>query len=402
MSYLPADAAQVALAHGAPMPLNGLARDSSPTSPSSSLYHIVLDVRHLAAQIAAPGEHVELVFSLFAKGDARFVTEEYCIVLNSAGAPSRDVPMRTIFRDLGQHDISDQLYLVCRIVKNGALKSSSSGGGGGPSPASPSPQADSSSSFFHPSASRSDAASIDTSSSRRALGGPTPRSMLVTDASGRQSCRRPFGCAVLELSHLKARSVDELSSESTAVLDDKQMPIFVPTAESSFSTLHEDIIASRVKEFEKHARADHLSVGVRVLHGDAAILARQLPALLAAAPPTGRLGFSDIALPGEARNDVYVTLSSGDLRQSAASSGAGVNGGGTSTVRSLAQLAAGSAAGTFEVAVEVRTKDGVIVERALSRGSGAPLVSQYTSTVLRANNCPGASTFPSSWCTALR
>ncbi|GAA5840554.1 hypothetical protein JCM9279_007363 [Rhodotorula babjevae] len=385
MSVVKMYAAQVALAHGAPMPSNGLARDPSPSSPSSSLYHVVLDVRRLVAQVAAPGEHVELAFSLFAKGDARFVTEEYCVVLDSSGAPARDVPMRTVFRDLSQHDVSDQLYLVCRIVKNGALKP---GAGGGPSAASPSPPADSSSSFFQPSASRSDVASIDTSSSRRAPGGAAPRSMLVTDASGRQSCRRSFGCAVLEVSHLKARSVDEISGDSPTVLDDKQMPVFVPTAESSFSTLHEDIIASRVREFEKHARADYVSVGVRVLHGDAAILARRLPALLAAAPTTSRLDFSDVALPGDERNDVYVTLVSGDLRQSAATNGAGANGGGTGTVRSLAQLAAGSAAGTFEVALEVRGKDGAVIERALSRGSGEPPVSQYTSTVVRANNCP--------------
>ncbi|KPV73694.1 uncharacterized protein RHOBADRAFT_54888 [Rhodotorula graminis WP1] len=354
-------AAQVALAYGAPMPSTGLAREPAPPSSSSSSYHVVLDVRHLAAQVAAPGEHVELAFSLYAKGESRFVTEEYCLVLNAAGAPARDGPMRTVFRDLGQHDVSDQLFLVCRIVKNGALKGSS---GGGPSPASPSPQADSSSSFFQPSASRSDAASIDTSSSRPARGGKGPRSMLVTDSSGRQSCRRPFGCAVLEISHLDPRLVDDVSSDSPSILADKQMPVFVPTVETSFSTLHEDIIASRVKEFEKHARAEHLSVGVSILQGSAAALARRLPVLVAGAPTTGRLDFADVALPGDQRNDVYVALSSGDFRQGAASSGAGANGGGTSTVWSLAQLAAGSAAGTFEVAIE------------------------YTSTVLRANNCP--------------
>ncbi|GAA5899842.1 hypothetical protein JCM8208_004581 [Rhodotorula glutinis] len=386
MSVVKMYAAQVALAHGAPMPTAGLAREPSSPSNSSSSYHVVLDVRHLAAQVAAPGERVELAFSLFAKGDSRFVTEEYCVVLNSAGAPARDAPMRTIFRDLGLHDISDQLFLVCRIVKNGAVKGSS--GGGGPSPASPSPHTDSSSSFFQPSASRSDAASIDTSSSRPPHGDKGPRSMLVPDASGRQSCRRPFGVAVLEVSHLKTRSVGDVSSDSPSTLVDKQMPIFVSTAETSFSTLHEDIIASRVKEFEKHARADHLSVGVGIVQGSTAELARRLSALLAGASTTGRLDFADVALPGEQRNDVYVTLSSGDFRQSAASGGSGVNGGGTSTVRSLAQLAAGSTAGTFEVAVEVRARDGAVVDRALSRGTGEPHVSQYTSTILRANNCP--------------
>ncbi|BGP50279.1 Deoxycytidine kinase 1 [Rhodotorula kratochvilovae] len=391
MSVVGMYAAQVALAHAAPMPEAGLSRDTpfptpSLSSPSSAFHHVLLDVRQFAAHIAAPGENVELAFSLFSKTDARYITEEFCVVLNSAGTSTRDGPLRTLFRDLSQHDVSDQLYLVCRIVKNGPVKGGSGSGGGA---TASSPQLGSKG-FLSPSASRSETASFDTSSSPRPHGGDDPAGMLFADASGRQSCRRPFGCAVLEISQLNARATDDLPADSADSLGESQMAIFVPIADATFSTLHEDIINSRIKEIEKHPRAEHVAVGVRILHGDVDSLTRQLPNLLSDVTVTSRLSFPDVVFPGDHRNDVYLKLWSGDFGHSAASSGA-ASSGGTSTVRSLAQLASvagGGSAGSFEVGVEVRTRDGAVVERVLSRGAGEPTVSQYTSTVLRSNNNP--------------
>jgi hypothetical protein len=52
------------------------------------------------------------------------VTEEFCVVLNHNGVLARDpsARIRTLFTDLAQSDVQDPLYLVCRIVRNGALK----------------------------------------------------------------------------------------------------------------------------------------------------------------------------------------------------------------------------------------------------------------------------------------
>ncbi|CEQ42400.1 SPOSA6832_04218 [Sporobolomyces salmonicolor] len=349
------------------------------SSPSTKFYHVFVDVRSLAASICAPGELVELYLSLFNKTDARYVTEEFCLVLNHNGVPIRDSNakdgrMRTLFRDLSQHDVQDQLYLVCRFVKNGAIKTSS--GSSVPAPTSTPPMGSRSTFSSSTPTGRSETASMDSASVASHTGtdheGSSREGMLWTDGAGRPSYRRPFGCAVLEISQFNKPAG---SAES---LEEHQMPIFVPVNESAISTLHEDIIGSRIKEIEKSPRADYLSVAVRILHGEVPELVRDLPNLLADVPLTNRLGFPDVVFPGDQRNEVYIKLWSGDFGGAASA---------TSTTRSLAQLAASSAR-NIEVTAELRTRDGTTVERVLSRGAGEPNVSRFTSMVFRSNNNP--------------
>ncbi|GAA5856905.1 hypothetical protein JCM8547_008456 [Rhodosporidiobolus lusitaniae] len=409
MSVVRMYAMQVALAYGAPLPDSGLPRNPppvhtpnpnlspalqsspDPSQPSSSanvkFHHILLDVRAIVANIAAPGEFVELYFSLFNKSEARYVSEDYCLVLNSNGAPAKEAEgrfgdMRTLFRDLSQHDVTDQLYLVCRTIKNGAIKSS-----GSISYSTSMSSPNGSRAFLGAGASvRSDTASFDSSLSP-SLSTNTEKAgsagMLFTDGMGRESYRRPFGCAVLELSQFNKRPTADDDSgyhhDSLDGLEEHQMPIFVPVSESAFSTLHEDIINSRIKEFEKSPRAEHLAVSVKVLYGEANELVRDLH--LDDVPFTSRLGFPDVVFPGDERNEVYLKLWSGEFASLGGS-------GGTGTVRSLAQLAAAGGAGNVEVTAELRRRDGTVVERVLSRGAGESKVSHYSSMVFKSNNTP--------------
>ncbi|GAA5945387.1 hypothetical protein JCM10213_005960, partial [Rhodosporidiobolus nylandii] len=432
MSVVRMYAMQVALAHGAPIPETGLSpqpplvhspnpnfASSAPAPSNSSLHdpssltapsgapptggkfhHVFLDVRAFVANIAAPGEVVELYFSLFSKTDARYVTEEFCVILNHNGAPARESDsrfgrMRTLFRDLSQHDVSDQLYLVCRIVKNGAIKQSGSISHPAASGSPPLTATASRSFLAAPGSTRSDAGSFDSgvSATPTVEGEASSAGMLWTDGAGRQSYRRPFGCAVLEISQFAPKrnglglggEEERLDPHDFDTLEEHQMPIFVPVAEAAISTLHEDIINSRIKEIERSPNAQHVAVSVRIVHAEINALQRELALHLAEIPCTMRLGFPDVVFPGDERNEVFVKLWSGEFGSSA-SGGAGA--GGTSTVRSLAQLAAAGGAGNIEVSVELRSKDGATVERILSRGAGEAKVSQYTSTVLRGNNSP--------------
>ncbi len=65
--------------------------------------------------------------------------------------------------------------------------------------------------------------------------------------------RRPFGCAVLELSQLGKMAAENSNVSSTK---EHSMPIFVPIHEAAFSTLHQDLVENRTKEFEKSSRYD--------------------------------------------------------------------------------------------------------------------------------------------------
>ena len=80
-------------------------------------------------------------------------------------------------------------------------------------------------------------------------------SVLPANAPG---FRRPFGCAVLELSQLSKMTTDTSNVSSTK---EYSMPIFVPIHEAAFSTLHQDLVENRTKEFEKSTRSAY-SVGL--------------------------------------------------------------------------------------------------------------------------------------------
>jgi hypothetical protein len=209
------------------------------TKTSAKFYHIFLDLRAFVASPCSPGETAELFFSLYNKAETKFVTEEFCAVLNHNGVLARDptARIRTLFTDLAQSDVQDPLYLVCRIVRNGALKIGTHMSSGAPA-----------------------------EGGRRASDGPTRVDLTVTESgtssttygSGRgafssdpMQFRRPFGCAVLELTQLAKMTAEQSDISPTM---EHTMPIFIPTNEALFSMLHQDIIANNVKEFEKSSR----------------------------------------------------------------------------------------------------------------------------------------------------
>jgi dedicator of cytokinesis protein 3 len=203
-------------------------------APAAKFYHIFLDVRALVASLCAPGERAELFFALYNRTDARFVTEEFCAVLDHHGVPARGAGarVRTLFTDLVLSDVQEPLYLVCRIVRNGALRLG----------------ADMSSGMPAENGRRGSEGSLRDGASG-GTNGTVSRSQGAVD--GVPQFRRPFGVAVLELTQLP-----ELLAEGAEMTATKEfsMPIFVPTNESMFSMSHQDVIASNIKEYEKSPR----------------------------------------------------------------------------------------------------------------------------------------------------
>lgn len=219
-----------------------------PSKTAVRFYHVYLDLRAFVASLCSPGETAELYFSLYNKTDARFLTEEFCAVLNHNGVSAREPGdgrigrIRTLFTDLAQTDVQESIYLVCRIVRNGSMKMN----------------ATLSSSGQQTDGRRASEASIrdptmstwsDATSMYNGTGPVSPRQTNAADSQA--NFRRPFGCAVLELSQL-----NQLFADQTDVTPTKEhtMTIFVPENEAAFSTLHQDIIASKVREFAKSAR----------------------------------------------------------------------------------------------------------------------------------------------------
>lgn len=181
---------------------------------------------------------------------------------------------------------------------------------------------------------------------------------------GLRGLRRPFGCAVVEISQFSRAGQTSGPTELT-------MPIFMPVNEAAFSTLHEDIIASRIREFEKSPLAEQLTVGLRIFHDSVQAIARDNPSLMQETTLTYRLGFPDVVYPDDQRNDVYIKLWTGDFASQTGSGGkigkAGVN---------------------IEVEAEVRTRNGTLVPNAVSRGTGQGNVPRFASMIFRNTATP--------------
>ena len=321
-------------------------RNAESNTAVAKYFHVYLDVRAFVASPCAPGETAELYFSLYNKAEARFLTEEYCIVLNHQGVPARETEgrldkMRALFADLSASDMLD-LNLVCRVVRNGAMRLSgenrSSLAEGGSDTLYETPD-----DFY--------------------LGSKPSRRRMTTD----RTFRRPFGCAVLELGQHHQFGLDTANSSS---LKEHVMPIFVPVNEAAFSTLHQDIIASRIKELEKSPRAEMVAVNIKVFHGDTASIVRENSSLLQDAVLTARLGFPDVVFPGDKRNEAYMKLWSGEFFP---------QGG---------KMAGGSTARNIQVSVEVRDTHGRVLENVISRGTGESLVTEFDSMVFYHQNAP--------------
>ncbi|GAC97073.1 hypothetical protein PHSY_004657 [Pseudozyma hubeiensis SY62] len=317
---------------------------------TAKYFHVLVDLRVFVATPCSAGEMIELYFSLYNRAESRFLTEDFCVVLNHRGVPVRDSTgtpgkMHALFTELSASDMQD-LNVVCRIVRNGSMRV-------GDIRATPSGAAgqdqvhDRPDSFADPSLANTP--------------GFRPKRMV-----GDHSFRRPFGCAVVELGQHHHFQTDMVSSST---MREHVMPIFVPVNEAAFSTLHQDIIASRTREFEKSPRADMLAVNVKVFHGETSAVVRENPSLLQNAAPTARLGFPDVVFPGDQRNEAYIKLWSGEFYPSGSKM-------------------AGNSLRNIQVSAEVRTRDGRVVQDVVSRGAGEALLTQFDSLVFYHQNAP--------------
>jgi hypothetical protein len=221
-------------------------------STSVKFYHVYLDLRAFVASPCSPGETAELYFSLYNNNGMRFVTEDFCVILNHNGVLARDpsAKIRTLFTDLVLAEASDPIYLVCKIIRNGALKIGHNFSSSSPAES----QRRGSEGSFREFGSSSNLWNESTTSMNGVYTPTTSqydRSVAFAENTGGGHFRRPFGCAVLELSQL-TQFVSEHSEASTT--KEYTVPIYVPTNEAVYSMIHQDIIANNVKEFEKSPR----------------------------------------------------------------------------------------------------------------------------------------------------
>ncbi|KAI9279137.1 hypothetical protein BY458DRAFT_471271 [Sporodiniella umbellata] len=312
--------------------------EKQPHQKGAKFYHLFFEFKACVAHICQPGEFTELYFTLYSASDKKYITEQFVVILNHQGMPkdeSQIGKLQTVFADLSTHDLLDNVYLVCHIIRLGGLKFTEKeyfGSVGSHAPY-----------IFH--------------SNKHQSIQKQPNALGLSNM-----CRRPFGCATLKLSSILLQSdtntstTSSTSTQQPSLLDHK-MPIYTAVTESNYSTLHEDIIFDNNKEFAKNTRAEMVRVSLRTFYGQLDEVLKANTAILHGVPHTLRLGFADAVFPDDNRNELYITLASGDFAQFGRSR-------------------------NIQVTMCIRdNKTGEVIESAISSGSGTSPTAYWESTV---------------------
>ncbi|KAJ8246906.1 hypothetical protein GJAV_G00256660 [Gymnothorax javanicus] len=219
------------------------------SSPTHSLY---VFVRNFVCRI---GEDAELFMSLYDPNKQAVISENYLVRWGSKGFP-KEIDMlnnlKVVFTDLGNKDLSrEKIYLICQIVRAG----------------------------------RMDLKDTNTKKCTQGL-------------------RRPFGVAVMDIS--------DIIKGKTECDEEKQyfIPFFPVVAENDFlHTLLNKVTASR-----GDSGGQGLWVTMKALVGDILQIRKEYPHLVDRSTVVARkLGFPEIIMPGDVRNDIYLTLVAGDF-----------------------------------------------------------------------------------------
>uniref|UniRef100_A0A674K0H0 Dedicator of cytokinesis 4 n=1 Tax=Terrapene triunguis TaxID=2587831 RepID=A0A674K0H0_9SAUR len=157
--------------------------------------------------------------------------------------------------------------------------------------------------------------------------------------------RRPFGCAVLSIADL-------LAGDSK---DDLILKVYILNV-----VLYHSYVFCFFSSFPG------LAVSLQLFHGDIEQIRRDYTSMFThGVSITRKLGFSNIIMPGEMRNDLYITIERGEFEK-----------GGKSVARNV------------EVMMHIVDSGGQVLKDFISFGSGEPPASKFHSFVLYHNNSP--------------
>uniref|UniRef100_A0A7N8YEP0 Dedicator of cytokinesis 4b n=1 Tax=Mastacembelus armatus TaxID=205130 RepID=A0A7N8YEP0_9TELE len=273
------------------------------TPAPASTHHLFVHVKSLMS--ANVGEELEVFFHIYDGRENRPLSERFFVRLNKSGlpkSPEKTERQCTLFVDLGSSDLRKDVYIVVHIIRIGRM-------------------------------------------------GAGEKKNLCS-----VQYRRPFGCAVVSIADL-------LTADSK---DDHLLKVYTCNTESEWYQIHENIIKKANSRYNLSGSNTGLAVALQLLHGDIEQLRREYMVLFTRGVSiTRKLGFSDVIMPGEMRNDLYITLEKGEFEK-----------GGKSVARNV------------EITVYVLDIDGQILKSHMAAGSGEPGGDEYHSLVLYHNNSP--------------
>ncbi|XP_029020268.1 dedicator of cytokinesis protein 2-like [Betta splendens] len=264
------------------------------SSPTHSLY---VFVRNFVCRI---GEDSELFMSLYDPIKQTIISENYLVRWGSKGFP-KEIDMlnnlKVVFTDLGNKDLSrEKIYLICQIVRVGRMDMKE-----------------------------------------------------TNNKKSTQGLRRPFGVAVMDISDIIKGKIESDEEKQFFI------PFFPVVAENDFlHTLLNKVTASR-----GDSGGQGLWVTMKALVGDIVQIRKEYPHLVDRSTVVARkLGFPEIIMPGDVRNDIYLTLQGGDFDKY-----------NKTTQKNV------------EVIMWVCDEDGKIIQNSICLGAGDKPVGEYRSVI---------------------
>uniref|UniRef100_A0A8C7Z6R1 Dedicator of cytokinesis 5 n=1 Tax=Oryzias sinensis TaxID=183150 RepID=A0A8C7Z6R1_9TELE len=258
-------------------------------------YSLLMNLRNFVCNI---GEDSELLMSLYDPDQSEFISENFLADWDSKGMPKEMTKLNNLpalFTDLSSSDLMRQrLFLVCQIIRVG---------------------------------------SMELKEGKKQTGG----------------LRRPFGVAVMDITDIAHGTVDD---------EDKQH--FIPFQQvigenEPLTAVFNKVIATR----EVNHKGQGLFVTLKLLPGDLAQVRKDYPHFVDRNVAIVRkMGFPEIILPGNVRNDIYVTLLQGEFDR-----------GKKKTPKNV------------EVTISVHDEEGRPVEKAIFPGAGCKGMTEYKSVI---------------------
>ncbi|TMS21908.1 Dedicator of cytokinesis protein 1, partial [Larimichthys crocea] len=264
---------------------------------STPAFALFVTLKNVVCKI---GEDAEVLMSLYDPVESKFISENYLVKWSSSGLV-KDIDqlhnLRSVFTDLGSEDLKrEKISFVCQIVRVGRME-------------------------------------LRDNNTKKLTSG----------------LRRPFGVAVMDVTDIITGKMDD---------EDKQHFIpFQPVAgENDFlQTVINKVITAK----EVNHKGQGLWVTLKLLPGDIHQIRKDFPHLVDRSTAVARkMGFPEIIMPGDVRNDIYVTLVQGDFDK-----------GSKTTPKNV------------EVTMSVYDEDGKKLECVIFPGAGDEGINEYKSVI---------------------
>uniref|UniRef100_A0A673CKV0 Dedicator of cytokinesis 1 n=1 Tax=Sphaeramia orbicularis TaxID=375764 RepID=A0A673CKV0_9TELE len=284
---------------------------------STPAFALFVTLKNVVCKI---GEDAEVLMSLYDPVESKFISENYLVKWSSSGL-AKDIDqlhnLRAVFTDLGSEDLKrEKISFVCQIVRVGRME-------------------------------------LRDNNTKKLTTG----------------LRRPFGVAVMDVTDIITGKMDDEDKQhfipfQPLALDDairhKQLNIsrFSPrvAGESDFlQTVINKVITAK----EVNHKGQGLWVTLKLLPGDIHQIRKDFPHLVDRSTAVARkMGFPEIIMPGDVRNDIYVTLVQGDFDK-----------GSKTTPKNV------------EVTMSVYDEDGKRLENVIFPGAGDDGINEYKSVI---------------------